>query len=152
MTLNNYLGKLFFLYLSQSELCLHCFVSLWATDTGRLSFVQVMLIFTGHSPGVCLPRQLGQWVRKSSSQQSLTHWPAARIYCPMWPLAEIESFLKNCFMFTKNWRGGKNTTGQEEQPKNKRGRRSELRASGKQPGTWSQRRPRASGPCALFHC
>lgn len=129
MTLNNYLGKIFFLYLSQCELCLHCFVSLWAIDTGRLSFVQVMLIFTGHSPGVCLPRQLGQWVRKSNSQQSLTQWPVAQIYCTMWSLTEIVSFLKNVLRLLRTSEGGGNTTGQEEQPKNNSGQQSELCAS-----------------------
>lgn len=109
MTLNNYLGKIFFLYLSQCELCLHCFVSLWAIDTGRLSFVQVMLIFTGHSPGVCLPRQLGQWVRKSNSQQSLTQWPVAQIYCTMWSLTEIVSFLKNFLRLLRTSEGGGGT-------------------------------------------
>lgn len=107
MPLNNYLGKIFFLYLSQCELCLHCFVSLWAIDTGRLSFVQVMLIFTGHSPGVGLPRQLGQWVRKSNSQQSLTQWPAAGIYCIMSSLTEIVSFMKNFLHLLRTSEGEK---------------------------------------------
>lgn len=117
MTLNNYLGKIFFLYLSQCELGLHCVVSLWAIDTGGLSFVQVMLIFAGHSPGVCLPRQLGQWVRKSSSQQSLTQWPAAWIYCRYWQFSETECVLKNVLCLPRTSEG-KTTTGQEEQPKN----------------------------------
>lgn len=97
MTLNNYLGKIFFLYLSRCELCLHCVVSLWAIDTGGLPFVQVMLIFAGHSPGVCLPRQLGQWVRKSS----LTQWPVAGIHSTMWQLTRIPCFGK-MVMSTKN--------------------------------------------------
>lgn len=87
MTLNNYLGKIFFLYLSQCELCLHCVVSLWAIDTGGLPFVQVMLIFAGHSPGVCAKatRAVGEEVKFSTefdsaaSCQNLlhnltTHW------------------------------------------------------------------------------
>lgn len=128
MTLNNYLGKIFFLYLSQCELCLHCVVSLWAIDTGSLPFVQVMLIFAGHSPGVCVPRQLGQWVRKSSSPQSLTQQPAARIYCTIWPLTEIAWFLKNVLCLLRTGEG-KKTPGQEEQPKNNSKWQSELCAS-----------------------
>lgn len=152
MTLNNYLGKIFFLYLSQCELCLHCVVSLWAIDTGGLPFVQVMLIFAGHSPGVCLPRQLGQWVRKSTSQQSLTiWWPAAGSYRTICPLTEIVCFLKKVWCLPRTSEG-KNTTGQEEASKNNSGRRSELRASTENPSTWSKRRPQASIQCVLFHC
>ncbi len=129
MALNNYLGKIFFLYLSQCELGLHCVVSLWAIDTGGLSFVQVMLIFAGHSPGVCLPRQVGQWVRKSSSQQSLTQWPAAWIYRAKWLFTDIACFLKNVLCLLRTSEGKKKTTGQEEQPKYNSRRQTELCAS-----------------------
>lgn len=66
-----------------------------------------------------LPRQLGQWVRKSSSQQSLSQWPAARIYCTRPLTTHWNSVLsEKRFMFTKNRRWKKHTTGQEERPKN----------------------------------
>lgn len=69
IALNNYLGKIFFLYLPRRDIVLRAFEPLIpAAAAPSPSFVQVMLISTGHSPGVlCLPRQLGQWVRKSAA-------------------------------------------------------------------------------------
>lgn len=71
IALNNYLGKIFFLYLPQRDIVPCTFEPLIlaaaATAAPSPSFVQVMLISTGHSPGVlCLPGQLGQWVRRSA--------------------------------------------------------------------------------------
>lgn len=73
IALNNYLGKIFFLYLLQRDIVLCAFEPLIPAAAPSPSFVQVMLISTGHSPGVlCLPRQLGQWVRKSMAFKG---WP-----------------------------------------------------------------------------
>lgn len=76
MTFNNYLAQIIFPYLSHCKFCLHCFRSLWVIDTSSLLFVQVMLIVIGHSPGVHLPRQLGQWVSKQSSPRG---WRTGRL-------------------------------------------------------------------------
>lgn len=126
MILSNYLAKIFFLYLSQYELCLHCFGSLWDTDTGGLPLVQVMLIFTGHSPEVRLPRQLGQWVRKPSSRQRLAHWPPAFIYHTIWSLTNID-FWKSFYVYQEPVKGGgTHTNGRGEQSKNSSGWQPEL--------------------------
>lgn len=150
MMLNNCLARIFFLYLSQCELRLHCFISLWAIDTGGLPFVQVMLIFTGHSPGVCLPRQLGQWGTKSSSQKSLTRWPAAMIYCTIWSLTEMGSILKNILCLRRTSEG-EDRTGQEEQPKNIRNGNHSCVPAQEKPGTWSPRSQQAPVQHLPFH-
>lgn len=141
MTLNNYLGKIFFLYLSQCELCLHCVVSLWAIDTGGLPFASHADFRWSQSRRACAKatRAVGEEVKFSTEFDS-----AVSCESPLTTLWNSKLSEKR-FTSTKNRRGKKRQLDRMSSLK--------ITADGNQSwSTWSEQRPWASIQRVFFHC